>query len=88
MFTYRATEYPQIKVVTRDIVITDISNLKQHLEAGKLDLELEMKLTSSYMAYHLDMIINYQQASMGGSCAICPGTLSRPRSYHPSMPTA
>ena len=65
VFTYIATEHPQIKVVTRDIAIADISNLQQHLEAGNLDLELELKVTSSYRAYHLDSIINYQLASMG-----------------------
>ena len=65
VFTYRASEHPHIKVVTRDIVIADMSNMQQHLEARNLDLELEMKVTTSYMSYHMDMIINHQLAGRG-----------------------
>ena len=65
VFTYRASEHPHIKVVTRDIVIADMSNMQQHLEARNLDLELEMKVTTSYMSYHMDMIINHQLARLG-----------------------
>ena len=65
VFTYRATEHPHLKVVTKDLAIADISNMQQHLEAGNLDLELELKVTASYMAYHLDVILNSQLASMG-----------------------
>ena len=64
-FTYRATEYADIKVVTSDLAIADLSNLQKHLEAGNLDLELELKITASYMAYHLDRMMNEQLNTVG-----------------------
>ena len=64
-FTYHATEYADIKVVTSDLAIADLSNLQKHLDAGNLDLELELKITASYMAYHLDRMMSEQLNTVG-----------------------
>ena len=64
-FTYYATEYADIKVVTADLALADLSNLQKHLEASNLNIELEVKITSSYLSYTLDSRLDTQLNNVG-----------------------
>ena len=64
-FTYYATEYADIKVVTADLALADLSNLQKHFEASNLNIELEVKITPSYLSYTLDSRLDTQLNNVG-----------------------
>ncbi len=59
VFGYYATEYPGLKVVvsSAEISMAEISNMRQNLDPSLLNLEVEVKVVDSYLAYYLEQQI-------------------------------
>ena len=65
IFTIQATTYPDLKVVTKQQAVASIANLAQHMEPSVVDLELEFRTSTEFLAYVLEEALQTNVKAVG-----------------------
>ena len=65
VFSYQATSYPDIKVITEEHAVASVTNIATHLSPSILDLDLELRTSEEYLAYLFEETLQQSLANVG-----------------------
>ena len=89
VFSYQATSYPDIKVITEEHAVASVTNIATHLSPSILDLDLELRTSEEYLAYLFEETLQQSLANVGLSiCKMGKHGLgnSEISPFHPNSP--
>ena len=65
LYTVSGTNYPEIKIVTKENTKNALSAMGEHLPATMVDLDIELRISEEYLSYHFESMIKRQMTAVG-----------------------
>ena len=67
VFSYQATSYPDIKVITEAHAVASVANIATHLSPSILDMDLELRTSEEFLAYMFETTLKQSLSNVGSS---------------------
>ena len=71
IFSFYATEYDDVKVVTEDVALAAVENILEQFDPSLVNMDLELKTSESYITYYMQSILlNQMKTVTSKMCSI------------------